>query len=90
MQDQVDNAELEAKVLENLKTRAEIKQIDADIKVDRAKAVGEMKAKETQARVELSRQETESKDKRRGQLLDFQAALKKADAAKAKGKSAEA
>jgi hypothetical protein len=90
MQDKVDNAELEAKVLENLKTRAEIREIDDGIKIDRAKAVGDMKAKDKQAAVELSRQQTESKDKRRGQLLDFQAALKKADAAKAKGKAAEA
>jgi len=88
LQDKVDSAELEAKVLENLKTRAEIKEIDEGVKVDRAKAVGEMKAKDTQARVELSRQQTESKDKRRGQLLDFQEALIKKK--KKKAKAAEA
>jgi len=79
LQDKFNAAELEAKVLENLKTRAEIREIDDSIKIDRAKAVGEMKAKDKQAMVELSRQSTESKDKRRGQLLDFQEALMKAE-----------
>jgi hypothetical protein len=84
LQKQVDAAELEKLVLDNLKTRAEIKEMEESIKIDRAKAVSEMQSKERQAAVELSRQRTESKDKRRGQLLDFQKELIKRDQAKAK------
>ena len=78
LQNKVDQAALEKAVLENLKLRADIKKIDAGIKTDRAKAVNEMRRVDTQAATELSRQRTESADKRRAQLLDFQAAFMKA------------
>lgn len=74
-QEKAADAELEGMVLDNLVKRAELKKTDADIKLGRAKAVADMRRGDRQHMAEISRQNKESDDKRRAQILDFQKAV---------------